>query len=137
MLWVGLNPSTADSDTDDPTIRRMIGFAEREGFGGIEVVNLLSQRTKDPKELEPIPEPGLARAERRDAILRCRRVVVAWGALNVGQEVGALCDRQAFRVRRDARAAGQTLWCLGRTKAGEPRHPLYLKSDTPMEVWKP
>ena len=51
LIFIMLNPSTADAMQDDPTIRKCIGFAKRLGFGGIEVVNLFAYRATDPRDL--------------------------------------------------------------------------------------
>ena len=49
VLFIMLNPSTADAQQDDPTIRRCMDFAKRWGFGGIEACNLFDWRATDPK----------------------------------------------------------------------------------------
>ncbi len=129
LPFVMLNPSTADADIDDPTIRRCMGFARREGAGGIIVVNLFAFRATDPKNL---PD-GAARvgpenefylhavadwAKRAGVPLVC-----AWGA---HPEANA-----HFSVER-WRCMGVTLKCLGKTSKGHPRHPLYVKGDQPL-----
>lgn len=124
MAWIMLNPSTADADTNDPTIRRCIGFARREGCGAIWVVNLFALRATDPRVLRASPDPvGPA----NDSFLRERTrtdyVVAAWGAH------GSLNGR-SHEVR--TALADIPLLCLGITRGGEPRHPLYVQSDTPL-----
>lgn len=57
MTWVMLNPSTADAEVDDPTIRKCIGFAKQHHYGGIVVVNLFAYRATDPKELGKVKDP--------------------------------------------------------------------------------
>jgi hypothetical protein len=138
MLFVMLNPSTADAQTDDPTIRRCIGFARRERCGVLEVINLFAFRTTDPAALLAAEAP-VGRANdhfTEEAVKRAAFLVVAWGAVH---------RRLAWRVR-DVRAA---LWyalpsdgrrgpfCLGTTATGAPRHPLYVKSDQTLELWEP
>jgi hypothetical protein len=119
VTFVMLNPSTADERRDDPTIRRCIGFARRWGFGGAEVVNLFALRATDPRELRTVRDPVGPENDRhiRRAIARAALVVLAWGTH------GAVAQR--------ARAVGLVASprrprCLGWTRSGEPRHPLYL-----------
>lgn len=133
LTFVMLNPSVADADIDDPTIRRCIGFARREGAQELQVMNLYALVTPYPKELAAHPDPvGIG----NDALLvdvarhHCRfKTVVAWGAHKMAtpERVAILTD--------SARAAGTTLWCLGTTKSGAPRHPLYIKADQPLVAW--
>jgi hypothetical protein len=82
-LWVMLNPSTADANEDDATIRRCIGFARREGCGLLEVVNLFAYRATDPAALRLADDPvGPANDHFiSKAVERAALVVVAWGAL--------------------------------------------------------
>jgi len=114
---VMLNPSTATQEQDDPTIRRCIGFARRWGYVRLEVVNLFAWRATRPKDLPRSWDPEDDRAI-REAVVRADRVVAAWGVHGAGpraDEVLAMlgpCD------------------CLGVTKHGHPRHPLYLRADT-------
>ena len=123
MTWIMLNPSTADADTDDPTIRRCIGFARREGCGAIRVVNLFALRATSPNALRASSDPV---GPDNDSFLRERThaeyVVAAWGAH------GGLHGR-SHEVRAALRHL--PLLCLGVTPGGEPRHPLYVRSSTP------
>jgi hypothetical protein len=127
MLWVMLNPSTADAFADDRTIRRCFGFAEREGFGGMAVVNLYAYRSPYPKVLATVDDPE--GPDNRETVARwvtrARLIVAAWGA-----HPGTA--GQALYVRWACADASKTLWCLGTTKHGHPRHPLYAPADTPL-----
>ncbi|MEU1908427.1 DUF1643 domain-containing protein [Streptomyces hygroscopicus] len=121
MVWIMLNPSTADALADDATIRRCTGYARRERCGGIAVVNLFALRSTDPRALRDHPNPV---GPHNDAFLRHATaglgpVVVAWGA------GGVLGDRAAA-VTQGLTAAGVRLHALGVTSTGQPRHPLYL-----------
>ena len=120
-----LNPSTADALEDDPTIRRCIGFARDWGFGGIEVVNLFAMRATDPRELDRANDPVGQDNGRylHRALLRSTLIVLAWGAH------GSLRDRAAATRRVVSRRRPR---CLGLTRSGEPRHPLYLRRDAPL-----
>ena len=123
-----LNPSTADAEQDDPTIRRCIGFAKREGYGGIIVVNLYAYRSTSPKDMQAAPFPfgpdnhshllDIAQA----AYFADVPIVCAWGANDSGDTVKGIF-----------RDAGVRMVCFGRTKDGSPRHPLYVRSDQPLE----
>lgn len=131
VTWVMLNPSTADADVDDPTIRRCIGFARAWGYDAIEVVNLYALRATDPKALSAARP---ARDQENASVLveasyKARAgglVVVAWGA-------HPMAVRGAGSVERMFAAAGAE--CLGRTKGGHPRHPLYVRTETLLEPW--
>jgi hypothetical protein len=117
-----LNPSTADSEVDDPTIRRCMSFAKREKYGGIFVVNLFAYRATDPTELLRAADPIGPSNDHwlREAIGHASGdVLCAWGAAS---------GEQGARVLR---MCGATAKCLGKTKEGHPRHPLYVKSDQP------
>ena len=122
LLFVMLNPSTADHQRDDPTLRRCMGFARRWGFGGVEVVNLFAWRATRPRALREAPDPVGPRNDQviAEAAACCAAVIAAWGAH------GALRDRAAV-VRAALRAASPR--CLGLTAAGQPRHPLYVPAD--------
>ena len=133
ILWIGMNPSTADASEDDPTIRRMVGFSLREGAGGMMVLNLSTFRATDPAAMLAATDKRCWETdwlEIRDQVCdqRPQAVVACWGALRWDRPalaVPALTDLCA-RVR-------VPLVCLGRTKDGAPRHPLYVRADKPFE----
>jgi hypothetical protein len=124
-----LNPSTADEHADDPTIRRCIGFARGWGYGGVEIVNIFALRATNPRELRRADDP-IGRANDVHVIEVAQRstaVVIAWGVH------GALLARGAAALRMLSPRA--RLLALGWTRAGEPRHPLYLRRDVrPIDV---
>lgn len=133
MMLVMLNPSTADGMTDDPTIRKCIGFATRLGFGSIVVVNLFSYRATDPLDLK---KAGYPQGETDNGVIRVAagknknaggRVVAAWGR-------NAPAERAAA-VRTMLRNDRIRLFHFGLTKDGQPRHPLMLPYATPMIEW--
>ena len=114
--FVMLNPSTADGFTDDPTIRRCIGFARTWGYGGLKVVNLYAYRATNPNDIWKVEDPV---GPDNDLYIRkmvedCSGIVAAWGA-------GAK-DRK--RIDHVLQLLGDVK-CLGKTKAGDPWHPLY------------
>jgi hypothetical protein len=129
MLFVMLNPSTADAHHDDPTIRRCRGFAQREGCTRLEVVNLFSLRATDPRELRKAADPvggfetdvAIVGAAANAAI-----VVVAWGRHGGLHGRGA----QVGRLLADRKPV-----CLGTNADGSPAHPLYLPRQAPLVPW--
>lgn len=127
MAWIGLNPSTADHQDDDPTIRRMCGLARREDCRGICVLNLFALRSPDPAVLARHPDPAGPGNDRWLAGLADADgpVIAAWGAFSMARV-------RAAEVTAMLTAAGVTLECFGTTRAGWPRHPLYLRADAPL-----
>lgn len=123
--WVMLNPSTADADIDDPTIRRCVGFAKGWGLGGIVVVNLFALRATDPCELSRHTDPCGPENENywRAVADESALTVCAWGAHRMAASV-------APRLLVALRVGRTEVRCLGTTKSGAPRHPLYVRGDT-------
>src|SRR4051812_16093160 len=119
ILWLMLNPSTADAERDDPTIRRCIAFSRRFGFARLEVANLYALRTPPPSALRAHPSPvgPDTDAHLAAAAARADTILAAWGhfpfARPHAREVLALLPPDRLR-------------CLGLTRSGAPRHPLYL-----------
>jgi hypothetical protein len=131
LPFIMLNPSTADASIDDPTIRRCMGFAKREGAAGIVVANLYAFRATDPDELWTAknavgPENwvtlcALGTTAKYDGM----PIICAWGVL--GSIQGK--DASVVALLREL----VPLKCLGKTNGGHPRHPLYLRADQPLE----
>lgn len=119
-----LNPSTADDIRDDATIRRCISFARTWGYGALEVVNLFAYRATHPKELRHVADPV---GQENDLYLlrvqsRVETIVVAWG--NWGR------FQQRNKTVLNLLADRSVIYCLGLTRLGHPRHPLYVRADT-------
>lgn len=131
ILWVMLNPSTADAEDPDRTLTRCIGFSQPLGFGSLEIVNLYAFRTKSPEILrKTIRERGETYAvgpenERHVdlGLARAATVMAAWGSPVFARERGHAMAT-LLRHRHD------DIRCLGLNSDGSPRHPLYLPSDT-------
>lgn len=131
LIWIMLNPSTADATKNDRTVDRCVGFAERLGYGGIAVVNLYAWRATDPRELAHSDRRGVVGADNdrhiRDVVGgvlwpgRPRRVLAAWGATFQDR---TWHEQRIADVRKLVEAAGASLWCLDVTAAGVPKHPL-------------
>ena len=126
MLWVMLNPSTADDKQDDPTLRRCIAFAEHWGYGGISVVNLFALRSTNPRLLWKAEDPIGPECDRWiefESASACR-VLIAWGSLR------RQCSARARAVVEILYRHHATLHSLGATVDGDPRHPLYTQART-------
>lgn len=130
ILWVGLNPSTADATTDDATIRRMRNFSANWGFGGILVGNLFALRSTDPGGLHEVEDPF---GPENDAYLermgqKANMIVCCWGAFSLAKGANFYM-RALFPDRR--------LHCLGLTASGQPKHPVRLANSTKPQVYEP
>lgn len=125
VCFIGLNPSTADETIDDPTIRRCIGFAQRWQRGGIYMLNLFALRATDPKVMKKSAEPVGTMNDSALLAYACRSaiVVAAWGIH------GAYAARGELVAGWLPSQAEKSMYCLGLTKSGHPKHPLYLPSD--------
>lgn len=121
VLWIMLNPSVADAEQDDPTLRRCQHFARAWGYDGITVVNLFALRSPTPDVLKTHPDPvGDANDDVIESYLDAQGiglVMAAWGAH------GQMRYRDQ-RVITMAHKAARGLHALGFTKAGAPKHPL-------------
>lgn len=131
MCFVMQNPSTADATEDDATIRRCVGFAKREGCGGISVRNVFAYRATDEKELLKCSDP--VGPENEKHLLAARNVslltqlVVAWGTPFGGPRL------RNYYKNASTICVVQDAYCLGTTKDGHPRHPLFVRGDQPLE----
>ncbi|MEU9796928.1 DUF1643 domain-containing protein [Streptomyces sparsogenes] len=130
-VYVLLNPSMATADQDDPTVRRLVGFARREGHQGLVLANLFAVRCTDPYALTGMVDTIGAH---NDALLhllaeKARDITVGWG--NWGRL------QRAAAVETLLTGHGARLWALGTTKSGHPRHPLYLSRTAPLVRYEP
>lgn len=128
-LFIMLNPSTADASLDDPTIRRCIGFAKTWGCPGLTVANLYALRSTNPNHLWQHDDPVGPDNDHwlRNLASEFEDVVCAWGANAKPGRVQDVVEILTY--------AGARLWCLGATKSGAPKHPLYIKSDQALVEW--
>lgn len=129
-LFVMLNPSTADAEVDDATIRRCIGLTQGWGCEQFDVVNLFAYRATDPKALLKARDPiGPINDECiLDAAAHSDFIVCAWGAAKIAESRG----RKVLRLLQH-----KTPHCLAVTKSGAPKHPLYIKAGTKPAPYPP
>lgn len=124
LLFVMLNPSTADANEDDATIRRCVRFATDHGYTSIEVVNLFAYRATKPADLRKAGYPAGPDNDRHiaEAVSGAGAVCVAWGANAADLERPQV-------VLPLIRAQGAVPMCLSITKGGHPGHPLMLAAS--------
>lgn len=125
LAVIGLNPSTADETLNDRTVSRCIRFAKDWGHGSYVMLNLFGVRSPYPQVIKESPDP--VGPDNDDAIVchcsSASQVLFAWGACSY------IGDR-AEHVTRMLDGLGIKPYCLGVTKHGFPKHPLYIKADT-------
>jgi len=127
VVWLMLNPSTADENVLDPTLRRCAGYSRAWGYDSMEIVNLYALRSTDPKGLWQVDDP--VGPENDEHIIVATRsaqlVMLGWGGNarpeRVSEVVGLLI--------------GVPLMCLKTTQAGQPWHPLYLRKTLEPSPW--
>jgi len=117
-VFIGLNPSVGGASSDDPTIRRCMGFASDWGYQKLSVINLFAYRTPSPAVLKKAdaPEGVSNRVALKRHCASADKIVVAWGGhgthLNQCEKIASLL-------------AKYPLFCFGQTMNGQPLHPLY------------
>lgn len=126
VMFIGLNPSTANEGKTDPTITRLTGtketpgIAEYNGFGGFYMMNLFAIVSSKPKILLTDPDPLGDNDHWLEKIaVKCETVVFCWGVF-----------KQARLRAKDIKARFPGAYCLKKTKEGHPWHPLYMAAKT-------
>lgn len=129
LVVIGLNPSTATEDEDDPTVTRCTNLARREKCGALVMLNLFAFRATDPNVMLREPDPV---GQHTDTVMRhyihdpsTKIVVAAWGIHGVHMNR----DRQVARMFR-------SLVCYDVNMNGTPKHPLYQRADAPLMPYK-
>lgn len=133
LLWLMLNPSTADHKIDDPTIRRVISFTRAWGYGGAVVANMCAYRSAYPEDLITAQKQGVDIVGPENYLhmkdlVKGGDVIVGWGA-----NAAILPGPAAAICNLLHEAAPKNVWHLGLSKDGHPKHPLYLKATTPRQ----
>jgi len=131
LLWVMLNPSTADAFKVDPTVNRCINYAKQWGYGGIQVVNLFAYRSTDRSVLSKVADPvgPLNDFYIRSSAERCASVMCGWG------NDGSVLNRGAVVAKMLRGVEHIDLRVLKLTKTGQPIHPLYQRKDEKPQFW--
>jgi hypothetical protein len=136
LVFIGVNPSTADATVDDATIRKCCGFARRWGFDRMHMVNLCAFRATDVRELGRVQDPIGPDTDRhlREVFAGADLIVPAWGARG---KLPVSLDWRIEHVRELLCESEKPCKVLGLTKHGDPRHPLMPAYSTPLEDWRP
>jgi len=118
LMFIGLNPSTADYEQDDNTIRRCIDFAKNLNFGGICMCNLFALRSTNPKNMLLHTSPI---GDKNDFYIKkhakyAGMIIVAWG--NKGNHLNR--DKEVIKI------INRPVFALDINKSGQPKHPLYI-----------
>jgi len=127
VMFLMLNPSTADAAQDDPTIRRCIAFAKSWGYGSLCVGNLFAYRSTTPKELlsceNPVGDKNKFWIDMMAA--KSKMIVCAWGNANIVDKLAKRFTNESFQPLLGL----NNLYYIDLAKDGTPKHPLYLKGD--------
>lgn len=132
-LFIMMNPSTADIDVDDPTVRRCVGYAKRWNMKGLVVCNLFAYRATYPKMLLEVEDPVGVENDNtlQKEAERAEKIICAFG----------LPPKQVFyrvhHVIHLLRSVNKPLYALQQTQAGWPGHPLYLRKNIDPVLWNP
>jgi hypothetical protein len=128
VLWIACNPSVANPTEDDPTVRKEINWTRAWGFTSLVKCNVCDYRATDPKALASVnPRSANNLPFIIEMAGKADRIVCAWGALP--KSLRRYADDVVMALR------GHRLWCMGKTKGGEPRHPLYLPNSSQCAPW--
>jgi hypothetical protein len=130
MLWLMLNPSTADETKNDPTVERCQRRAVAGEYGAVEVCNIFAYRSTDPRALRQVADPVGPENDAKilERAKRAACVVCGWGSHG---------GKRGFEVAERLVANGIHLHCLGLTGQGQPKHPLYVPYSDNLCEWVP
>jgi hypothetical protein len=118
VMFIGLNPSTANEDSNDPTIRRVISFAKSWGYGGVYMLNLFTYVSAYPEQLKTDNNPLYMADEYLTRYAESVHMIIfAWGNFPIAESRGRYISGMLNG------------YCLGKNKNGSPKHPLYISSD--------
>lgn len=128
VAWVLLNPSTADGEQDDATLRRLTAFSRAWGYGALTVVNLYAWRSTDPAGLWSAGDPVGPDNDRHlvEAVEGADLTVAGWGTNARPERIAAVLALPGLG----------RMTALAVTGAGQPRHPLYLRGDLKPAPWR-
>lgn len=133
ILWIGMNPSTATADVDDPTVRREVLFSMKWGYRKYIKCNIMDYRATHPpmllqKNVAPCSKKNLSyilkEAKKAD------KIIFAYGNLKEPLQ------KYADKIIETLEPMSKKIFIFGNTKNGNPRHPLYIKNTAKLIKWK-
>ena len=129
VMWVMLNPSSADELTDDHTIRRCMALSDSWGYSGLAVANLFSLRSTDPNHLLAHPDPVGPENDRylREMAEEFDVIVAAWGSSLARSQLFVQREREVKDILRGKMS------CMEITAKGNPKHPSRIRSDVELK----
>jgi hypothetical protein len=119
LVCFGLNPSTANAESDDPTIKNLVRLLQNEGYGSLYMMNLFALVSPYPDDLRTCPDPVKENDDWIAKICMGQDVAFCWGNF-----------KQAEYRAKKVKKMFNTAKCFGKNANGSPKHPLYLKSNT-------
>lgn len=135
VAFIGVNPSTADAELDDATVRKWKGFAQRWGYDRIAVGNLFAWRSTDVRALAAAEDPvGPENDDHLQALLQGADLIVpCWGSSG---KLPPRLQPRILAVRQLLKTSSTPIAALGFTASDDPKHPLMLGYATPLVPWK-
>lgn len=130
VLFVMLNPSTATEVQNDPTVERCERRARTLGFGSFCVTNIFAWRDTDPRKMRAAKDPVGPKNDKTilEFAYWADTIVCAWGTHGEHRQRG-------HEVQQILRETQQPLYHLGLSKAGHPKHPLYIAYSEQPQLW--
>lgn len=126
VMFIGLNPSTANETQPDNTITKVKKIAAHNGFGGFYMMNLFGLVSSKPEALDTHLNPIGDNKEWLYKIRhKCTKVVIAWGNFKQAEKAVSLGIADVLKV-----ASPYPIYCLAQNKNGSPKHPLYCRDET-------
>lgn len=134
-LWIGVNPSTADAEADDQSIRKLYGLGKKDGIGTWYVGNLFAWRATNVKELAAAEDPVGPNCDSHlfNMMLSSDLVIAGWGRID---KVPGRLRRRVHEIAKLTRDSGHLLECWGRCNDGSPVHPLMIPYSSELRLWQ-
>jgi len=126
VMFIGLNPSTANADTNDPTIESVIRLSKNNGYGGCYMMNCWSYISTDPDQLNDLTGADFNFEWLEKIAEKCQDIVFAWGNFKIVKDHKR--DLKLTEMFPDAK-------CIIKNKNGSPGHPLFKKGNIQFINW--